>query len=86
MVQTTLRKKDTMSAQDKLKPLLTDRYLWKLLEDYVTDETSRLVTKLLNCRESELKHLQGQVQALDTLVRLRSQLITDEQSRRSNPR
>lgn len=64
------------SPTQQLKPLILNDN-WKLMEEYLAGEKSRLVGKLCNCNESEFKLLQGQIKALDVLLKLREQLKTE---------
>ena len=66
-----------------LKPIITDQYHWSLLNEYLAAEKARLVTRLLNCSEDELRAIQGEIKALDKISGLKLQLITEEESRKS---
>ena len=68
------------SPSKLLKPLIVDPLHWKLLEEYLAVEKDRLVTRLINCTEEELKLIQGEIKALDKLINLKVQLKAEEKS------
>lgn len=68
------------TATQVLRPLLLSEN-WKLLEEYLAGEKSRLVTQLCNCNESQLKDIQGQIKTLESLLRLKEKLKTEQGSK-----
>ena len=64
------------SPTQQLRPLILSEH-WKLFEDYLAGEKSRLVSQLCNCNESDLKDIQGQIRTLDTLMKMRDKLRTE---------
>jgi hypothetical protein len=67
-----------MESMDKtptqhLRPLILNEH-WQLLEDYLAVEKARLVIKLCNCNETQLKDLQGQIKTLESLLKMRENL------------
>lgn len=59
-----------------LKPLLVNPD-WKLMEEYLAGEKTRLVIQLCNCNETQLKDLQGQIKTIDLILALKGKLKTD---------
>jgi len=69
------------TAQQFLRPLLLNEH-WKLMEEYLAGEKSRLVTQLCNCEETQLKDIQGQIKSIESIARLRGLLQIESGSRR----
>lgn len=69
------------TVTQQLRPLLLQEN-WKLFEDYLADEKSRLVIQLCNCTENDLKSLQGQLKVLDRFLGLKETFKTEMGSRR----
>lgn len=63
-----------------LKPLLVNEH-WDLMEKYLAGEKTRLVIRLCNCNEIELKDLQGQIKMIDKILGIK-QTLRAEGSRR----
>ena len=74
--------KSNLSNSSKLVSLIKDPLHWDLLMGYVAVEKERIVIQLLQCDESALKLLQGEMKALKNLENLESQLKTEESTRR----
>ena len=74
--------KSNLSNSSKLVSLIKDPLHWDLLMGYVAVEKERIVNHLLQCDESALKMLQGEMKALKNLENLESQLKTEETTRR----
>jgi hypothetical protein len=70
-----------MEPFQQLKPLLVNPD-WTLFETYLAAEKSRLVIQLCNCKEDELKSLQGQIKTIDSILRLKSTLKTEQERKR----
>lgn len=70
-----------MRPTQLLRPLLTNQH-WDKMEEYLAGEKSRLVIQLCNCKEEELKLIQGQIKQIDKLLNLRDNLKAEERSKR----
>ena len=70
------------SPSQLLKPIIVDKEHWKLMDEYLAVEKHRLVTRLTNCSEQELKEIQGELNAIQKLIDMPLQLKTDETSYR----
>ena len=55
---------------------------WKIIEDYLAVEITRLVNLLQTCDEKDLKKLQGELAALHKIEALPSQLKTEQNTKR----
>ncbi len=64
-----------------LKPLLLNEH-WITFEEYLAGERTRLVIQLCNCNENQLKELQGQIRALDNILKLKQSLKTEQGNKR----
>jgi hypothetical protein len=65
-----------------MKPLITDRQQWEVLETFLAAKRERLVSKIINCSTEDLKHLQGQIFLLDEILKLPHQLKQEEGTKR----
>ena len=65
-----------------LKPLLMNEH-WGLMEQYLAGEKTRLVTQLCSCNDiNEVKSLQGQIKALEQILKLKEQSRIEQGSKR----
>ena len=63
-----------------MKPVITNRSHWELIENYLAVEITDLVTRLQTCDEKDLKKLQGELAALRKIEALPSQLKTEQRA------
>jgi hypothetical protein len=65
-----------------MKPVITNRSHWELIENYLAVEIKSLVTRLQTCDEKDLKKIQGELAALRKIELLPSQLKTELRTKR----
>jgi hypothetical protein len=51
------------------------------MEEYLAGEKTRLVIRLCNCNETELKDLQGQIKMIDKVLNLKQTLRAEGSKR-----
>jgi len=51
---------------------------WEIFEEYIMFKRDKLLDKLTQCRPEELQKLQGNVQTLDELLRLKEHMRDSE--------
>ena len=61
----------------QLKPLVVNP-TWAHFESYLSDERDKLLIQLTQCNTEDFKKLQGQVQALDKLLRLKDHMTNNQ--------
>ena len=65
-----------------MKPVITNRSHWELIEKYLAVEITALVTRLQTCEEKDLRKIQGELAALRKIEALPSQLKTEQKAKR----
>lgn len=65
-----------------MRSLINNTSHWDLITQYLAVEIDRLVTKLQQCDERDLKKIQGELAALRKIELLPSQLKTERNTKR----
>ena len=65
-----------------MKPVITNRSHWELIENYLAVEITALVIRLQTCEEKDLRKIQGELAALRKIEALPSQLKTEQKAKR----
>lgn len=68
-----------------LRPLLRSPH-WDLLEKVLKNRLEMVIQHLKTCEPEALGKLQGQVQELEDLLKMKVRLQTDEKARKGDPR
>lgn len=69
----------TKAPHIRLRPLIVSEQ-WTLLEGYLEDRKTVLMTQLETCELEDLKNIQGSVQILNELLRLKVTLQAEGNS------
>lgn len=67
----------TMSPHKRLRPLIRSNH-WDLLVEVLKERKESCIMQLLTCDPEDLKRLQGSVQELDNLLKLKDTLTAEE--------
>ena len=62
----------------KLAPLLNNKELWSLLQEYLAVERESLVSKLMNCTTEDLPKIQGELQGINKLYHMHDNLQAEK--------